>query len=179
MRLRILIIASVFVLGLQANASVCLDDVKSFLDSPTKQYFDALQQKNCASELVASNADLNRLNNLVRHGNRWSAEIAARNLRQLDGGNLEDTLIALGEFSEKDMERLLLFSKEGLLSRRDLSNALTMLPLSVSDQPDAQLTAVRARRKKVLAVSRKELSEQKVQAVKALDEFVAEIRAHK
>jgi hypothetical protein len=106
----------------------------------------------------SSNRSLNQLASWVKQGNRWSAEYLAKHLKRLDGGNLEDALIALGQFSDHDMEQLLSFANSGLLSNHELSDSWTMLPRSLSDNPKDQLTVLGARRRKVMQVSRKDLS---------------------
>jgi hypothetical protein len=77
------------------------------------------------------------------------------------------------------MTRLLLFANNGLLSERKLSDALTMLPLSLSDNPDAQLKAMNQRRSEVVGVTRKDLTQQRRQALAAIDGFVSEIRSNR
>jgi len=86
--------------------------------------------------------------------------------------------VALGEFSDHDMERLLILANEGLLSKRELCDALTMLPLSLSDDPRAQLNYLKQRRAKVSHVTRQKLSVQKSEALKAIDEFAAEVKSY-
>jgi len=100
-------------------------------------------------------------------------------VKALDGGNLEDSLVALGKFSDVDMENFLLFSQKGFISTQELDNALTMLPLSMSDDQAAQLSAMEIRAKNVENVTRMDLSEQKVLALKAIERFIAEIKAAK
>ena len=124
-----------------------------------------------------SNPALDQLNHWAERGNRWAARYLAEHLKQLDGGNLEDALIALGQFSDHDMERLLLFASKEQLSNREITNALTMLPLSLSDDPRAQLELLSARKNKVLRVTRNDLSKQRSQALNAIDGFAAEIRS--
>jgi hypothetical protein len=116
---------------------------------------------------------------LVEQGNDWSAQYLVKHLRALDGGNLEDSLIALGLFSDHHMERLLIFAKKGQLSKQELSDTLTMLPLSLSDNPAGQLDYLKARRNRVMRVTRKNLSEQKAQALSTIDNFESEIRSKK
>lgn len=77
------------------------------------------------------------------------------------------------------MTRLLLFAKNGLLSERKLSDALTMLPLSLSDNPDAQLKVLNQRRSKVVSVTQKDLLQQRRQALAAVDGFMSEIRSNR
>ena len=77
------------------------------------------------------------------------------------------------------MTRFLLFAKGGILSERELSDALTMLPLSLSDNPDAQLKVLNQRRSKVVSVTRKDLLQQQRQALTAIDGFMSEIRSNR
>lgn len=124
-----------------------------------------------------SNPVLGQLNHWAEQGNRWAAQYLAKHARQLDGGNLEDALVALGQFSDHDMERLLIFANKGLLSKRELTDALTMLPSSLSDNPHAQLQLLSTRKSKVTRVTRKDLSQQRAQALTAISDFAAEIRS--
>lgn len=162
------------------NSSGCIAAVNAFLSSPDQRTFAALMKINvdgCWGPIGSSNSRQIRLNRWVRHGNRWAAQYSAKHLEQLDGGNLEDSLEALGLFSDHQMERLLLFAKEGLLSKDELCDALTMLPFTLADRPIAQLSLLRARRSKVVRITRSDLSEQKVQVLSAIDAFVSEIKA--
>lgn len=153
------------------------DVVRTFLSAPNAKSLDTLQHSYCAVLITSSNANLDRLNELVKSGNRWAAKYSARNLKSLGGGNLEDALVALGQFSDRDMVGLLMFAKEGLLSAHELTDALTMLPLTLSDNPDAQLNLVMTRRNKAAAVREQALSDQRAHALKALEDFAVEIRS--
>jgi hypothetical protein len=160
-----------------ANCKAAIND---FLTLPNKRTLQALPRSNrvsCWSVIDASNANLNKLNHSVKQGNSWAARYLATNVSQLDGGNLEDALVALGQFSERDMGDLLLFAHQGLLSGHELSDALTMLPLSLSDDPRSQLQRLRSRRGKVLKVGRRDLSAEQEQALHAIDTFASEIRS--
>lgn len=162
--------------------SGCQKAIDTFIGLPTENTLAALarlDQDTCWSVVEPSNPTLDRLNYWAERGNRWAAQYLAAHLKQLDGGNLEDALIALGQFSDHDMQRLLIFANEGLLSKHEFTDAITMLPLSLSDNPDAQLGLLSARKSKVMAVTRKDLSEQKTQALSAINGFAAEIRSAK
>jgi hypothetical protein len=158
----------------------CQQAADAFLSLPGKRTLATLarvDRAGCWSVIGSSNASLDRLDHWAEEGNRWAAQYLAKHLNQLDGGNLEDALVALGQFSDHDMESLLLFAKKGLLSKQELTDALTMLPLSLSDNPRAQLDLLSARKGKVIHVSRKNLWEQREQSLGAIDEFEAEIRS--
>lgn len=151
-----------------------------FLKTPNERTLAAmseLAESKCWAVINSSNTTRDRLNRFVGKGNRWAAQVSARHLNTLAGGNLEDALVALGQFGDHDMQRLFVFANRGLLSERQLTDTLTMLPLSLSDNAAAQLQVIRARRDKAIRVSRKDLLNQRRQAVKALDTFAAEIRS--
>jgi hypothetical protein len=165
--------------GLHASekptSSPCQSAVPAFFKAPDGHRLIALDELSCWTVIGSSNDNLNRLNYLVETGNRWAAQYSAEHLKELDGGNLEDALIALGQFSNHDAQRLLLFANNGLLSKRELTDALTMLPLSLSDNPHAQLISLQSRRDKVMRVTRADLQKQRAQALAAIDTFVSEI----
>jgi len=169
----------VFSLRAPAAPTGCHEAVDAFLSLPTENTLTGLarlDEDGCWSVVGSSNSTQDQLNQWAERGNRWVAEYLAKHLKQLDGGNLEDALVALGQFSDHDMESLLSFSKEGLLSKRELADALTMLPLSVSDDPHAQLELLSARKNKVMCVTRQDLSDQKTQALSAINDFASEIQ---
>ena len=164
------------------RASDCQRAAQAFLANPTKSNMAGLRVgdgSQCWQAIGGSNASLGELLRSVRRGNFWAASYLAANVKALDGGNLEDSLVALGKFSDVDMENFLLFSQKGFISTQELDNALTMLPLSMSDDQAAQLSAMEIRARNVENVTRKDLSEQKVLALKAIERFIAEIKAAK
>jgi hypothetical protein len=164
----------------QSDPSGCGDAVTRFLGMPNQQNLERLSRtdaESCWKMVASSNVKQKQLNEKVEGGNRWAARYLAAHLRELDGGNLEDSLIALGEFSERNMEYILLLNKQGLLSNHELSDSLTMLPLSTSDEPRAQLRTLKQRKNKVLQVHRADLSRQRTQALNSIDTFASEIRS--
>jgi LmbE family N-acetylglucosaminyl deacetylase len=168
-------------LHLSANTTApdCKQAVTMFLALPEKRTFTALSELGevpCWAIIGATNPNLNRLNRWVEQGNPWAAQYLAEQLKRLDGGNLEDALVALGQFSDYDMERLLAFANKSLLSKHELSDALTMLPLSLSDDTHAQLVLLKGRRNKVVHVTRKDLFKERSKALVPIDGFISEIR---
>lgn len=162
------------------NESDCRENIRVFLSHPGKIEMNALSQSgitDCWTLIGSSNANTDRLNYWVKHGNQWAARYLAEHLKQLDGGNLEDSLIALGVFSDHDMHQILIFANEGLLSDQQLLDVLTMLPLSTSDDAQRQLEILKARRKSVVQVSERRLERQRVEALKAIDSFILEIQS--
>ena|ERR1700756_5071864 len=162
----------------QTAPSECQSAVRTFLKAPDEHGVVALNKSDCWGVIGSSNNHLNRLNNLAATGNRWAAQYSAGHLKELDGGNLEDALIALGQFSDHDMEDLLMFAHKGLLSKHELADALTMLPLTLTDNPRAQLNSLDARRHRVLRVTRADLQEQRAQALIAISESLSETRSN-
>jgi len=163
----------------QDAPSGCQSAVRTFLSAPDEAKLFALDKSGCSTVIRSSNENLNRLNQSVKAGNQWAAQYSAEHVKELDGGNLEDALTALGQFSNRNMTRFLLFAKDGVLSERELGDALTMLPLSLSDDPDAQLKVLKHRRSKVVSVTRKDLMQQRSQALAAIDGFMSEIRSNR
>lgn len=161
------------------SESDCHERITAFTAHPNQ---DSLQKVSgsadarCWALIGESNNLLLKLNDWTKKGNPWMAQYLAEHLKNLDGGNLEDALIALGEFSERDMARLLFFAHDGILSGPELDDALTMLPLSLSDNAVAQLRLLELRRQKVASITRKELSQQRVLALAAIDGSIREVR---
>lgn len=162
------------------NGSSCQDKVGFFIASPNEATMKSLVAEGgqeCWAIIGSSNTLLDRLNQSVSSGDSFSAKYLADHLKDLDGGNLEDSLIALGDFSDHKMEQTLIFAHDGTLSDRSLSDVLTMLSLSMSDEPLTQLKVLQARREKIQRISRRDLSSQRVVALKAIDEFMLEIKS--
>jgi len=82
----------------------------------------------CWNSIGTSNEKLQAMNTLVSNGNHSAAHYLASHLKRLGGGNLEDALIALGQFSEMDMAGFLELTRAHVLTSRESSDALTMLP---------------------------------------------------
>ena len=157
----------------------CREPAKAFLSTPNDRTLRAVSDAAVAEACwtaLSPEAKRDRLIRHVEHGNRWAVQYLADHLDLLDGGDLEDSFVALGQFGDHHPERLLVFAKEGHLSDKDVKNAMTMLPLSLSDSPRLQLDALNARRLRVRRVSRADLAHQKLIALHAIDAFVGEIQ---
>ena len=164
------------------SESDCDEWITAFSTHPNQNSLEKVSgpaDAGCWALVGSSNSLLSKLNDWTKKGNQWTAQYLAEHLNNLDGGNLEDVLRALGEFSEHDMARLLLFAHEGTLSGQELDDSLTMLPLSLSDNPTAQLRSLKLRRRKVTSITRTELSQQKAQALTAIDRHITEVQEHK
>jgi hypothetical protein len=181
--LRILVLLGLFG-GLPVTTSTaqgserCDAAATVFLRSPTASSLRALRTDadSCWTSIGTSNEKLGIISASVSNGNRFAALYLASNLKRLDGGNLEDALIALGQFSEKDMAGFLDFARAHVITSHESSDALTMLPPSMSDDPKAQLAAMERRRVAVTFVSQKPLEAYKVAALEEINEFVMEIK---
>lgn len=166
----------------RSKTLICNQAVEKFLSDPGEQSLKVLeiQGNNACWPVVDSTNDrLNRLFALVEKGDVWSSKYLTMHLNKLDGGNLEDGLIALGQFSDHHPAGLLELAKNGYLSDRYLSAALTMLPLSLSDDPAAQLKAMRDRRNRIAAVGENGLKDERLKGLKSIDAFIEEIDVHK
>jgi hypothetical protein len=174
------VISSPISTSAESPATGCQKATDLFIATPNQESLTALSRLDngsCWPLIGSSNAKLGLLNRSVEKGNQFAAQYLAEYLSQLGGGNLEDALRALGLFADHHMERLLFFAKKGLLSKNELEeDALTMLPLSLSDDPRAQLGLLCKRKNSVLRVTRTSLSEQRSQALSAISAFMSEIR---
>jgi hypothetical protein len=96
----------------------------------------------------------------------------------LDGGELEDALVALGRYGDHRPADLLELANGGALSKLSLADAVSMLPLSLSDDPHAQATAMKARREGFRKVVRPELRAGREVALRSIERAIREIQAH-
>lgn len=163
--------------------SSCQERATRFLSGPSERTLSALDgatgDSACWLDVSSSNERFNRLLELVATGNSWGARYLVKHLRTLDGGNLEDGLIALGQFGDHRLVELLRFARNGDLSDRELGDALTMLPLSLSDDPDAQLKVMQERRSRVAKIGDGDLSSVRSMALRRIDGFISEILSNK
>jgi hypothetical protein len=187
--LTICYIAFAMFLPIVAQAeSDCREEIKIFLATPDERALQSIsgaKNQKCWDIIRHSDNDLNGLLRSVERGNPWSAQYLVEHLKELDGGNLEDSLVALGKFSmsgNNGMEQLMYFRKNGQISNILFSNALTMLSLELSDNltdnPCGQLNELQARKKRILKIKQKNLANEKFIAIKAIDHFILEIKAN-
>lgn len=153
---------------------------KAFLASPTKaNYLNLSAVPPCVLMRSPSlSHNLNKLRSLVAEGNIWAAKYLAQNIRTQDGGELEDSLVALGEFSEQNMAEFLNLVRSKELTNKEMQDALTMLPLSDSDNGQLQLEIMEKRAALVRAVKAKELYHEKNLAIRYIVDFRNEIQQH-
>lgn len=112
----------------------------------------------------------------VAEGNRPAATYLASKLKLLDGGNLEDAMVALGQFSDKDMESFLAFARDHVLAAETIEDAVVMLPLETVDEPALQLGEIVKRRNAAAKVSDESLQEYRRSVLAALDAATLRIK---
>ena len=159
----------------------CRQAMAAFLQNPTEETHSNLTLfagGECWSILGSSNQKQKQLTESVAGGNQWAAKYLALHLRQIGGGNLEDALISLGQFGDRDMESLLMLRKNEILSRHSLEKAVVMVPSSLADELKSQLELLETRKSEVIAVSKEGLMNEKAEAIAAIDKVTALIRLH-
>ena len=114
----------------------------------------------------------------VEAGDSRAAFCLATRLQSLDGGELEGALVALGQYGDQRPGELLLLARRGVLSRLSLADAVTMLPLSLTDDLPAQARAMKNRRDRFRRVAQPALFTERDLALRSIDSALAEIRGH-
>ncbi|RDI98678.1 hypothetical protein DVT68_09165 [Dyella solisilvae] len=161
-------------------ASACQEGVELFLSNPSKQTLSTLDggdDSGCWAFVSSTSETLDQLLLHVESGDFWSARFLAEHLSQLDGGELEDSLVALGQFGDHHATELLRYAKNRVISDRQMVDALVMLPLSLSDDFDAQLRWMRNRRSRVASVYDNDLAIERALALRSIDSHISEIEA--
>jgi len=161
-----------------ANSRTCSEAIASFLKEPTARNYDEMRRlKADACSSTLTNSQIQSLDHLTAGGNKLAAQLLAPAVRRLDGGELEDALRALGRYSVYDMRSFLSMVATGSLTQHEASDALTMLPLELEDQFDAQLAALRTRRTAVEKVHDAQLQGAAKSAIEAIDNSITEVEA--
>jgi hypothetical protein len=97
-------------------------------------------------------------------------------LPKLDGGELEDALIALGKAMDRDPVFILRAAQRHEMSDDALRSSAHMLSLNFGDDLHAQLAALGRRLHKVQAVSDPRLGTVRDEAVASINDAIAETR---
>jgi len=111
-------------------------------------------------------------------GDSQAARCLASRLKVLDGGLAEDGTRALGQYGDRSPVNLLRLSAEGVLSQRQLANSVSMLPLSLVDDFQAQFRALEARRHGFQKVGTPELANERKLVLESIEATLDEIRPH-
>ena len=164
----------------------CHKRAEVFLENPNEQTIKPLSGSHagpCWVLIRPSEAHDHRFYKLlagVKKGNRWAAQylIAHFGAPEIDGAVLEDSLIALGVFaarSGKGMEQLMYFRKSGLLSVYSFKDSLIMLPETFVDDACGQLKELKARKNRILRITKKDLAAERAIALETINQNLSEI----
>ncbi|MCL2761480.1 MAG: hypothetical protein FWD70_07530 [Desulfuromonadales bacterium] len=178
--MKAIVISILILASSKAFAGNCDDIVTHFLNHPTYENYAAFTfdkglsnaKDICWPDLAKDYRKLARLYKHAGKANEWAVKILIRHTSDLDGGELEDALRALGQSTDKKPQILLREYKEHRMTEYELEDALVMLPLSLTDNEKGQLSALKARKKKFLSVKDPELKHQKEVAVKIIDDEI-------
>ena len=160
----------------KVESQTCQTAVKRFIQEPNARNYAAIPKPGddrCWSALSVE--QWQGLDHLTIDGNLSAARLLAPQVHRLDGGELEDALRALGQFATHHMNDFLTFSASGALTDHESTDALTMLPLDLEDDFDAQLKEMRARRKAVEQSNVPQSQKRKRAAIASIDRFIADI----
>lgn len=168
--------------GSHALAENCQHKIALFLSDPSyKNYLElysnesAIANDACWSEIKRDVHNLARLYKYTTQGNEWAIKILLEHTSDLDGGELEDAYIALGESFDSKPRVLLREFKKRRMTENQFTQALLMLPLSLTDDVRGELTALKARKKTILSIKDAALNHQKKMAAKVLDSQIEQI----
>lgn len=125
---------------------------------------------------LATSAATQALDRRVEAGDRQAAFCLAVGLHSLDGGELEDALVAFGRYGDHRPAELLELANRGALSKLSLADAVSMLPLSLTDDPQAQATAMKARRERFKKVIQPALTAERDLALRSIETALADIQ---
>ena len=114
----------------------------------------------------------------ARKGDRRAAYCLSVRLPSLDGGELEDALTALGQYGDVRPVELLMLSRQGTLSKHSLADAIGMLPLSLTDDLQGQLTAMKRRQDQYRKITQPGLTTERQFALRSIESALGEIRNH-
>ncbi|WP_374335922.1 hypothetical protein [Leeia sp.] len=149
-----------------------------FLGRPNAAHFHALAQNHsCATALTEDNAALQQLQKRVVQGHPWAARYLAQLLPGMDGGNLEDGLLALGLFADTHPTTLLQMAHDGELSLRNMKDALIMHPATLTEDRTAQIAGLQRRLRKIQQIKRSTLQVEQTEAEQALQQAIAMVEA--
>lgn len=166
----------------ESCAGDCKHKVALFLSNPSyKNYIELYNNEStkasdsCWSNIKQDAHNLTRLYNYTKQGNEWVIKILIKHTSDLDGGELEDAYRALGESLDIKPIILLLEFKEQRMTENQFTQAVAMLPLSFVDDKKGTLSALEARKKKILSIEDVSLKEQKELAVKVITNRIKRI----
>jgi hypothetical protein len=165
-----------------ALAQCCDSRVSHFLKRPGSETYIGLMddagghlRDECRDILLKPTVNAKLLRS-VETGNQWGIRVLVEGLSSLDGGELEDAHRALGVSFEHNPRFLLKLYAEQRLTSNELTDSLTMLPLSHVDDKPGTLARLLKRKAIVTTVLDTKLLKAKRVALAALQEGIGEVK---
>lgn len=179
------VILSACILAFAFNESCagdCKHNVALFLSNPSyENYLELYKDEStiandpCWSNIKKDTHNLIRLYNYTKQGNEWAIKILIKHTSDLDGGELEDAYRALGESLDIKPIILLLELKEQRMTENQFTQAVEMLPLSYVDDKKGTLSALEARKNKILLIEDLSVEQQKELAINVLTKRIRRV----
>jgi hypothetical protein len=117
------------------------------------------------------------LDRRVEAGDRQAAFCLAIGLHSLNGGELEDALVALGRYGDQRPTELLQLTRQGALAKQSLADAVAMLSLSLADDLHAQAAVLKARRDRFRKIVQPSLTAERGLALRSIGAALSDIPA--
>lgn len=156
-------------------ADNCSPPIELFLNNPNyRNYLMVIDQttvkqnENCWEVLKSNNKYLLKLYKNARRGSRWSIEIVAKHLSSLDGGNLEDAFVALGESIDVAPNVIFSLYKNQNITKNQFEKIITTLSLKYVDDKKGKIKALETRQIYIKKYTTKKYIEQKNEAISIL-----------
>lgn len=134
----------------------------------------------CSHTVMPTAPELARLQLAVATGDVWAARAALVIAHCLGVGDFEDINRSFGRFLEVRPSELLELTREAATQDEDLKLMVTMLPLGLVDQLDAQIAALENRVKIVRLIDRPDLQVQKGKVLTFLEhhrQYLVDVRS--
>ncbi len=112
----------------------------------------------------------------VSSANKWAALIIASNLGKLDGGDLEDSLVALGVSINKSPSLLLSFYRDGVINKIEFESCCKSTPLDLPESARAHLSYLEKRKRSISSVKTASLQSAKSMALIYIEEAIQVVR---
>ncbi len=165
-----------------AIAAPCQQEIVNFLNNPSRENYLALAKKNrprvtdkCWIELKKEPDNLLTLYECSKKGNQWCVDLLVKYLSTLDGGELEDAYIALGESIDSNPTILLEIHRNSQITTDQFQQALIALPLNYVDNKNGALLALKHRENSIASIKSNRLNYQKKSASEFLENQISHI----
>ncbi|WP_157198246.1 hypothetical protein [Methylomonas sp. DH-1] len=123
----------------------------NFLTNPNKNAFHKLNPlvanvtEQCSQIYLPSDYQLKQLFNLVRQGNLFALRIGVLIFKCIGTGEQEDFFRSTGSFFEKEPKLFLMTIKNNAVDEQNLRYMVTMTPIDLVDDLDAQISVIKYR----------------------------------